>query len=365
MKHNRITSLGSMLLVIMLLSSCNSKETTTAIRKNIEDAVFASGYIEQENQYTVSASADGILTTIPVSEGDIITSNTTIAVIKSDVQNNQVADAMAVYNDAVTNASANASILQQIQTKINQAKTQLALDKPNYERYKDLLAKNSVSRLDFEKAELQHKASQNNLLGLQDSYKATKSDLKLNEKRSLMQVNTQKTILDDYQLNSSISGTVINVFKKQGELIRRGEAVAEIGSGVFIIKLFAAEDDIKKVNLKQAVAVHLNTYPDKVFNAKISKIYPSFNTIEQSYVVEAQFDQLPEKIFSGSQLQANIETGSSKSVLVIPSSYMLRESYVLLDGGEERKVVAGRKNIDWTEVISGITEQDIIEKPKK
>lgn len=364
MKHNSIPFLGCMIIVISLLSSCNNKETTTPILKNIEDAVFASGYIEQENQYTVSASADGILTSIPVNEADIITHNTTVAVIKSDVQNNQLADAQVVYKNAVTNASTNASTLQQIQTKINQAKTQLSLDKVNYKRYKDLRAKNSVSQLDFEKAELQYKASQNNLLGLQDSYKATESDLKLNEKRSLVQVNTQKAILNDYKLSSSISGTVINVFKKQGELIRRGEAVAEIGSGAFIIKLFVAEDDINKVNNNQVVLVHLNTNSNQTFKAKISKIYPSFNTAEQSYVVEAQFDQVPAKLFSGSQLQANIKTGSSKNVLVIPTAYLIRENYIILENDEERNVKIGRKNDDWTEVISGISEKDIIVKPK-
>ncbi|BAO76398.1 efflux RND transporter periplasmic adaptor subunit [Winogradskyella sp. PG-2] len=353
-----------MIVALSLLSSCNNKETTTPTRKNIEDAVFASGFIEQENQYTVSANADGILTTIPVSEGDIITNNTTVAVIKSDVQNNQLADAQVVYKNAVTNASANASILKQIQTNINQAKTQLSLDKTNYQRYKDLRAKNSVSQLDFEKAELQYKASKNNLLGLQDSYKSTESDLKLNEKRSLVQVKTQKAILDDYKLNSSISGTVINVFKKQGELIKRGEAIAEIGSGAFIIKLFVAEDDIKKVNNNQLVLVHLNTNPNETFKAKISKIYPSFNTTEQSYVVEAQFDQVPNKIFSGSQLQANIETGSSKNVLVIPTAYLIRENYVILENDEEIAIKTGRKNSDWTEVISGISEEDIIVKSK-
>jgi len=287
-----------------------------------------------------------------------------VAVIESDVQNNQVADAIAVYNDAANNASANAAQLQQIQTKINQAREQLALDKVNYERYTDLRAKNSVSQLDFEKAELQYNASQNNLSVLQNNYTEAESALKLNETRSLVQVNTQKAILEDYRLTTSISGRVIDLYKKQGELIRKGEAVAEIGSGSFIIKLFVAEDDIEKVNNGQAVAVNMNTYPNQTFNAKVSKIYPSFNEVEQSYVVEARFDQFPDKIFSGSQLQANIETGSSKNALVIPSSYLLRESYVLLDNGEERKVVIGGKNSDWTEVISGITEQDVLTKPK-
>lgn len=364
MKHNRFTLWGSMIVILTLLSSCNKKETTTPTRKHIVDAVFASGFIEQENQYTVSANADGILTTIPVSEGDLITQNTTVAVIKSDVQNNQVTEAQAVYNNAAANASANASILQQIQTKINQATSQLQLDKVNYERYKDLRRQNSVSQLEFELVELQYKASQNKLLELQESYKATKSDLQLNEERSLVQVNTQQAILDDYKLNSSISGKVINVYKKQGELIRRGEAVAEIGSGEYIIKLFVAEDDINKVNKNQPLSVHLNTYPNETFKAKISKIYPSFNSTEQSYVVEAQFDQVPNKIFSGSQLQANIETRKNNNVLVIPTAYLIRANYVLLESGEEKSIKTGNKNNVWTEVISGLSEKDIIVKPK-
>ncbi|MCM4171909.1 hypothetical protein DHD32_10485 [Arenibacter sp. TNZ] len=364
MKKNRTILLGYMALFVCLFASCKKAETTKPTRKNIENAVFASGHIEQANQYTVSSSVEGIINTIPVSEGDTITASAIVAVIKSDVQNNQVADAIAVYNDAANNVSENAAQLQQIQTKINQAREQLDLDKANYKRYRDLQAKNSVSQLDFEKAELQYNASYNNLSALRNNYKETESNLKLNETRSLVQVNTQKAILEDYQLSTSISGRVINLYKKQGELIKKGEAVAEIGSGSFIIKLFVAEDDIEKVNKGQTVAVNMNTYPNRTFNATISKIYPSFNEVEQSYVVEAAFQQLPAKIFSGSQLQANIETGSNKNVLVIPSSYLLREGYVLLENGHEQKVLTGRKNSDWTEVISGISEEDLIVKPK-
>ena len=110
--------------------------------------------------------------------------------------------------------------------------------------------------------------------------------------------------------------------------------------------------------------MHLNTNSNEIFKAKISKIYPSFNTKEQSYVVEAQFNQVPNKIFSGSQLQANIETGHSKNVLVIPTAYLIRENNVILENDEERTLKIGRKNRDWTEVISGISEEDIIVKPK-
>jgi macrolide-specific efflux system membrane fusion protein len=61
-----------------------------------------------------------------------------IAVIENEVQNNQLQDALVVYNDAVKNASPDSPQLQQLQTQIEQAAQQLEFDKENYLRYKDL-----------------------------------------------------------------------------------------------------------------------------------------------------------------------------------------------------------------------------------
>ena len=349
---------------VLILASCQQKETTVPVRRNIEEAVFASGHIEQEKNYTVSAKSDGIILSLPVKEGDIVSQKDMIAVIENDVQNNQLQDALAVYNDAVINASPNSPQLQNIQTQIDQAQQQLEFDKENYERYKGLWEKKSISTLDYERAKLQYKASQNNLLGLKKNYSDAESTLKLSMERSRVQVNTQQSLLKDYCLTTHESGKVINVFKKQGELVRRGEAIARIGSGAYVIKLFVSEDDITKVNIGHEVVVNMNTYPDETFPAKITNIYPGFDQTEQSYVVEAQFDRLPEKMFSGTQLQANIETGSRKDVVVIPTAYVSRGSYVMLTNGEEIHIETGSKNDNWIEVVSGISEEDEIVKPK-
>jgi macrolide-specific efflux system membrane fusion protein len=126
-----------------------------------------------------------------------------------------------------------------------------------------------------------------------------------------------------------------------------------------------SEDDITKIDIGQSAAVHINTYPDQTFPAEITKIYPAFDETEQSYIVEAQFEQLPEKMFSGTQLQANIETGNRKNVLVIPTAYVSRGSFVQLKYGEEKKIETGSKNKEWTEVVSGLAEGDVIVKPNK
>ncbi|MDX2134544.1 MAG: HlyD family efflux transporter periplasmic adaptor subunit [Saprospiraceae bacterium] len=363
MKNPSKHSLWYAATLAIVFAACNRQETTVPERKNIEDAIFASGHIEQENNYTISAEVEGILLNLPVKEGDTVDRNDLIAVVEYDVQNNQLQDAQVVYEDAVKNASPNSPQLLNLRTQIEQAEKQLAFDKENYLRYKDLLEKKSVSQLDFEKTELQYKAAQSNLISLQKSYDEALNGLNLNVQRTAVQVNTQKTLLKDYKLFTETGGTVINVFKKQGELLRRGEAIATIGSGAYIIKLFVSEEDITKVDIGQAVAVNINTYPKNTFWAKVTKILPGFDENEQSYIVEAQFDQLPEKMFSGTQLQANIKNGSRENVLVIPTAYVIRGNRVLLENGEEKQITIGSKNSAWTEVVSGITEKDVIVKP--
>ena len=364
MKTNNKNFFWQILTLAFIFASCTQEETTVPVKKNIDKAVFASGHIEQENNYTISAKVEGILLSFPIKEGDEVLQNDLIAIVENDVQNNQLRDAVAVYRDAVNNASPDSPQLQSLQTQIDQAKQQLAFDKENYLRYKGLWEKKSVAKLEFEKAELQYKASHNSLLSLEKTYSETQNSLNLTAQRSHMQVSTQKTMLNDYKLTTAESGTVINVFKKRGELVRRGEALAKIGSGAYIIKLFISEEDITQVDIGQAVAIQINTYPGKSFPAKVSKIYPGFDQIEQSYVVEAQFQRLPEKMFSGTQLQANIETGSRKEVVVIPREYLSRGNFVMLENGDERQIETGSKNNNWVEVLSGLSEQEVIVKPK-
>jgi len=51
-------------------------------------------------------------------------------------------------------------------------------------------------------------------------------------------------------------------------------------------------------------------------------------------------------------------------VLVIPTSYIIRENKVILEKSEEITIKIGRKNNEWTDVISGLSEEDIIVRPK-
>lgn len=362
--RNKITRSFFLFSLIIILISCEKTEKTSAVRKNIEDAVFASGYIENEDEYMISARISGNILSIPIKEGEQVKENSLIASIENNVQTEQLKDAEAVYSQSRKNASENSPQLLQIQSQIDQAQHQMGQDKINFQRYKELRTKNSVSQLDLEKAQLQYQSSQNNLIALQKNYQDVKNALEFTEKRSGIQVTQQHDVLKDYTIRSLGKGEVLNVFKKKGELVKQGENIAKIGSGDFKIKLYISEDDIAKIRIGQKAAIHLNTYPDENFQATVVKIFPAFDETEQSYIVEAIFDKIPESVFSGTQLQANIETASRKNVLVIPTSYISKGKFVILENGGQRPVVTGSKDNEWTEIRSGISEKDVLIKPK-
>lgn len=355
---------GVLCYSLLFMTSCQEEETTVPIRKNIEQAVFASGYMEQEHLYNVSAKAEGILTELHVSEGDFVQQYQLIGQLESDLQNNQLEDARVVFLDAVNDSSDESPTLQNLQVQIEQARTQLAFDQEIQERYMDLWKKNSVSKLEYEKTELQLQNAQSHLKSLQENYEGVKNDLDIQVKRSQVQVNTQQLKLNDYRLTTEEAGTVIEVFKKRGELVRKGETIAQIASGEYVIKLLIAEEDITKIDKGQHVAVNLNTYPNQPFPATVTQILPGFDETEQSYVVHAQFDTLPEILFSGTQLQANIQIGTLENVLVIPTAYVSGGQEIELANGEKRIISTGLRNEEWTVVHQGLSERDILKKPE-
>ena len=364
MRNIKIQTVLMLGIGVLILASCSKQETVITTKKNIEEAVFASGFVEHTHNYTVSAKADGILISLPIKEGDSVRKMQTVAIIENDLQSNQLEESRIIHQDALADASPNSPLLQNLKTQIEQAKEQVAFDEANMHRYAALLDKKSIAKLDYEKVELQYQTSKSNLLALQESYADQLENLKMNVDRTKVQLHTQQLLLADYKLETNLGGTVISVSKEEGELVRKGEAIALIASGDYIIKLYVAEDDITKVDIGQQIAIHVNTYPDQIFWANVTKIHPSFNTLEQSYVVEAAFDRLPEKMYSGTQLQANIKTGTRKDVVVIPTTYLNDHNAVRLENGEEVMIETGHRNGEWIEVISGLEENMIIQKPK-
>ncbi|MDE3235205.1 MAG: HlyD family efflux transporter periplasmic adaptor subunit [Bacteroidota bacterium] len=352
-------------LIAVATVSCNHVQETKPERKDIIDAVFASGNIISTNEFVVTANAEGFLQQSFVAEGDSVKKDEVLFRLANDVQQTQVNNAATNYDYARKKAMADGPQIQELEVQIMQAKQQCNTDSLNYARYQRLVKTKAVAEVDFEKMKLQYQNSVSALKMLEQSLANLETDLAQSTDNAKSQLVIQQQSYHYNNLTSAITGTVLNVYKKPGDFVKKGEPVARVGAGILLAKLFISEDDIQRVRVGQDLVIALNTDKQKNYQARISKIYPAFDSDQQAFVAEATFVQLPSSIKSNTQLQANIIVGEKKNALVIPSNYIDKDGEVMLKDNDKRvPVKIGISNLEWTEIVSGINEKEVIILPK-
>jgi len=345
----------------LLLSGCQRNKHTSPQRKDLVDAVFASGNIEMTDHYLVTAQSEGYLKQLFVDAGDSVSVGQRLFYIQDDAQQAQLESAQAAYRQAADNKRPDSPILQKLSQQLIQAKNQLRNDSVNFVRYQNLIDSHAVSQADYDIAQLIYENSRAGFRALQNTWTDTKKNLEVAFENANANRVVQQNNSSYFTLASQVDGIVLQKMKEDGELVRRGETLAEIGSGSFIARLLIAEEDIIRINPGQDVFIELNTEKDKSYKARITKVYPAFDTKSQSFVAEAEFSEQVPSVKSGTQLQGNIVIGQKQQALVIPSSYLLPNDHVVHEGSEEKiQVKTGIKNSEWVEILSGLSETDVL-----
>ncbi len=354
----------SAVFITLSFVGCNHKESTQPMKKNIVEAVFASGNIITENQYIVTSQADGYLSKSFFTEGDSVKAGQILFLIENEAQPEQLVNAEANYQYAVSNVGSNSPVLESLLAQRNQVKNKLATDSLNFIRYQKLVLSGAVSQVDYEKAKVTYENSKQDLVSINNQISDTQNKLELEVSRNKANLASQQNTSSFYEIRAEVDGVIFQVLKKQGELVKRGEPVAEIGSGKFITKLFVVEEDINKLKAGQQVYIELNTEKNKSYKAILSKIYPYFDNKEQSFIAEATFEESIAHLKSGTQLQANIKTNEKADALVIPVEYLLPDDFILDKNNEQVRVTVGIKTTEWVEILSGADESTTILLPK-
>jgi multidrug efflux pump subunit AcrA (membrane-fusion protein) len=143
------------------------------------------------------------------------------------------------------------------------------------------------------------------------------------------------------------------------------EPIATIGcSDKFIIELLVDEVDVVQIREGQQLIVVLDAYGDKTFKADIFKILPEKDYRNQTFTVEARFQDVPERLYPGLSGEANVIIATKKDALVIPREYLIDQNRVLTEAGEV-EIEIGLMNLKYIEVLSGITQEDWIQMPER
>ena len=195
-----------------------------------------------------------------------------------------------------------------------------------------------------------------------------------------LSASTASGNLEDYNITSPISGTVIE------KNFKAGDKVDGVSSGTLAViydlsclkmEMDVSELDIGKVQVGQRVEITANALPGEVFTGTVEKVSINGTTTNgfTNYPVTISVTDYGE-LKPGMNVSATILCDSAGNALCVPVDAVARGNTVLVpaagalseDGTsvadpsklEERQVVLGRSNAEYIEITSGLEEGETV-----
>ena len=350
------------LFTLFTVFSCTKSKEEKPIRQDIKELVFASGQLEWDDSYNLTAQTDGVLQNVNLDVGIAVNKGNFIANIDNrtnEINTQTVQEQLVITNE---NLTANSPQLQQLQQNIAFAESKYQQDKTQEERYKRLYQSQSVAKVEYENMKLNSQNSLSNLNALKKQANQILQTAKQQHITTKGQLRNNQVVQNYNSIQVTESGTVIKKYKTTGDYVRKGDVIATIAnSNKLEAVLNVDENSIGKIKQGQSVYVSLNSNKDEIINGKISEILSAFDEKTQSFICKVTFDMPIQNSIFGTQLEANILVGEKKNALLIPRSYMGYGNKVNVKGKDEYVIIKiGIVSTEFVEVLSGINENDVI-----
>jgi len=358
--------IGVLVLSAMVVG-CSSKSTSIRPeRRDITQAVYASGKIYPLDFTQVSTKVPGIVQEIFVHEGDSVVVGQPLVRIKSVANDVGIEAARNQLVLARENAQTSGAFLLAFTRDVEAARARFTLDSINAARQERLYQQQATTRSTLDAARTQLTISAEALSKAQDGLRAARQRVATELRNAELQVSSQTAQRDDYIIYAAVAGVVYNIVPDVGELVTQQAVLVEIGSATtFEVELSVDELDIALVTTGQRVHYSIDAYSGQDYAGVITEITPRVSATDKSARVRATLESNTVRVYPGMSVEANIVTRQQKNALVIPREYLVGGSQVRVRrDGEELTVpiVKGIQDLQFVEIRSGITEADEVVK---
>lgn len=359
-----IRYLTPLILLVLCLQGCKDDQKRVHPEKmSITESVYASVTVQPADKYQVFVNSQGVIRQMYVEEGEVVRKGQRLAEIESTQVEATVDNARVSLELARDKLTGEGSLIREIELEIEAVKEELTVDSANYIRQKNLWEKNIGSKTELENRRLKYQLTQKRLDGLQQRLRQTRNELEKSITKSKNTLKSARATVGEHLVAAKMDALVYELFKEEGELVSPQQPIATLGKqDQFILTMQIDESDIIRVQDSMKIIVTLDAYGDQVFEARVTRIYPTKDPRTQTFEVEGAFMDPPDRLFAGLAGEANIIISSKKDVLTIPLSYIYDENKVKTPDGE-KELVLGVRDLERVEVISGLDIEEALIKP--
>ncbi len=169
-------------------------------------------------------------------------------------------------------------------------------------------------------------------------------------------------------LYAPFSGTVLTKNILEGEMIKAGKEILKISDlSKLWLKADIYESELNKVKIGSNVEINFSYRPDKIYNGKVTFIYPTVNPKTRTVTVRVNIVNTNNELKPSMFANVVIKGESSKDYPTIPETAIIRsgkENRVILSLGDGKfkpvDVKLGLYANGYYQVLSGVKEGDAI-----
>jgi len=308
------------IVIIVLLSfiGCNNKnggrtpksknipvvEIEVAKSKKITRNIELTGTIEAARVARIASPAEGPVVNCSVREGDIVKQGQIILTLGRK---------------------------RAVEELVEAARKELAREKEDLQRIEQLVSSGAIPAEQIE-------------------------DAQLRVYRARAQLTKALESIEDYQIQAPWAGIVSKVYVTDGYFVSPRETLVEIfDPNSLVIRIAVPEKESKNVYIGMELLAKLDTYNNRVFHAKITRLYPELDRKMHTRTVEASFTE-DVNVVPGMFTRVSIPVQMINDAIII-----LDRSIVITPQGERVVFIVKNGKAFSQEVNIGIEQEQIVQ----
>jgi HlyD family secretion protein len=348
-------------------------------RGDLAKSVVATGKIEPITKVEVKSKASGIVKKLLVDYGEPVKKGQVLAELDKEEIQARVNQQRASLEAAQAAAHAAEADLQR--AKVDAAGPDVPMLKRAYDRAQQMVKDGVISAAQLDDAQKNYEMA----LNKQDLGKANEVVSRAKLRQAQAQVSQSRALLDQTEeeyrnstIISPIDGLVLSRDVEVGDAV---SSILIVGSSATLVMTLGDtrevyvkgkvdESDISKVYLGQAARIKVESYKDRAFSGKITKISPM--GVEKDNVttfeVRVSIDNSKGELKAMMTANAEIILEEHKNVLMVPEGALIYDknrnaSLEVPDanarnGKKKLAVNVGISNGSKTELLTGLREND-------
>jgi HlyD family secretion protein len=358
--------------------------TTHAARQNLSSWITTNGKVEPVEPHIIQAQLTTFIETVAVKEGQKVSRGQLLMTLDGKDLRSELAhmrEQLVAAEDERKIATGGGAPEEIAQLESDLAKTNSEIDRLRRERdsVERLYSRQAATRQEVEqtKTALERAEADKRLIEEKRSAiiqrskpQAERAALRIEEARNSIQSLEEK--LKSAQVTAPVSGTLYSLPAKAGTYVHTGDVLGEMADLTHIrVRVFVDEPELGSLNEGQSVEITWDALPNRIWTGQVEQLPKTIVARGSRNVGEVLCSVNNEKgeLLPNTNANARIRTGERKNSLTISRAAVRSDGngryLFVVDQGRlhKREVKVGISNATDYEILSGITEGDVVALP--